>query len=111
MESHNRSPRINHVSWGRLEVEGEAEPYKDAKLFPGGSRQWNWRETGSRRNSRRPFAWNGRMPSCPVRDARVFEGEANRRARVADKGSRGALQQTRENRAGGGTFPHDVLMK
>jgi hypothetical protein len=47
MESHNRSPRINHVSWGRLEVEGEAEPYKDAKLFPGGSRQWNWRETGT----------------------------------------------------------------
>ena len=47
IESSNRSPRINHVSWGRLEVEGEAEPYKDAKLFPGGSRQWNWRETGT----------------------------------------------------------------
>ena len=47
METTNRSPRINHVSWGRLEVEGEAEPYKDAKLFPGGSREWNWRETGT----------------------------------------------------------------
>jgi hypothetical protein len=47
MESTNRSPRINHVSWGRLEVEGEAEPYKDAKLFPGGSCEWNWRETGT----------------------------------------------------------------
>jgi hypothetical protein len=45
MERTNRSPRINHVSWGRLEVEGKAEPYKDAKLFPGGSREWNWRET------------------------------------------------------------------
>jgi hypothetical protein len=44
-ESSNRSPRIQHVSWSRLEVEGEAEPYKDAKLFPGGSREWNWRET------------------------------------------------------------------
>ena len=43
----NRSPRVNHVSWGRLEVEGRAEPYKDAKLFPGGSREWNWRETGT----------------------------------------------------------------
>ena len=41
------SPRIKHVSWGRLEVEGRAEPYKDAKLFPGGSREWNWRETGT----------------------------------------------------------------
>jgi hypothetical protein len=47
MESRNRSPRIKHVSWGRLEVEGKAEPYKDAKLFPGGSREWNWRETGT----------------------------------------------------------------
>jgi hypothetical protein len=47
MQSSNRSPRINYVSWGRLEVEGEAEPYKDAKLFPGGSREWNWRETNT----------------------------------------------------------------
>ena len=22
-------------------------PYRDAKLFPGGSREWNWRETGT----------------------------------------------------------------
>ena len=41
------SPRIKHISWGRLEVEGRADPYKDAKLFPGGSREWNWRETGT----------------------------------------------------------------
>jgi len=51
MQSSNRSPRITDVSWGRLEVEGEAEPYKDAKLFPGGSREWNWRET---KTSHRP---------------------------------------------------------
>jgi hypothetical protein len=50
MENHNRSPQINHVSWGRLEVEGTAEPYKDAKLFPGGSREWNWRESGTSHN-------------------------------------------------------------
>jgi hypothetical protein len=47
MQARNRSPRINHVSWGRLEVEGKVEAYKDAKLFPGGSRDWNWRETGT----------------------------------------------------------------
>lgn len=41
------SPRITHVSWGQLDVEGRAEPYKDAKLFPGGSREWDWRETGT----------------------------------------------------------------
>jgi hypothetical protein len=47
MTTSNRSPKIKHVSWGRLEVEGQTEPYKDAKLFPGGSREWNWRDTGT----------------------------------------------------------------
>ena len=47
MKDQNCSPQITHVSWRRLEVEGKAEPYKDAKLFPGGSREWNWRETGT----------------------------------------------------------------
>jgi len=47
IESRNPSPRILHVSWGKLEVEERAEPYKDAKLFPGGSREWNWRDTGT----------------------------------------------------------------
>ena len=50
VESTDPSPRIKHVSWGRLEVEGKADPYKDAKLFPGGSRGWNWRETGTGHN-------------------------------------------------------------
>jgi hypothetical protein len=47
VKEQKHSPRITHVSWGRLDVEGKAEPYKDAKLFPGGSREWNWRETGT----------------------------------------------------------------
>ena len=47
IKSSNRSPRISHVSWGCLEVEGQTEPYRDAKLFPGGSRDWNWRETNT----------------------------------------------------------------
>jgi hypothetical protein len=47
VKDQNCSPQITHVSWGRLEVEGKAEPYKDAKLFPGGSREWDWRETGT----------------------------------------------------------------
>jgi len=41
------SPRIAHVSWGRLDVEGYP-PFKDAKVFPGGAREWDWRETGTR---------------------------------------------------------------
>jgi hypothetical protein len=47
MEGESRSPRITHLSWGRIEVEGAAAPYKDAKLFPGGSREWDWSETGT----------------------------------------------------------------
>jgi hypothetical protein len=42
-----RSPKITHLSWGRIEVEGRDKPFKDAKLFPGGSREWDWRETGT----------------------------------------------------------------
>ncbi len=47
MDEKQRSPRITHLSWGRLEVEGQRAVFKDAKLFPGGSRAWNWRETGT----------------------------------------------------------------
>ena len=50
MESSNRSPQVKNVSWGRLEIEGRAGPYKDAKLFPGGSREWNWRQTRTSHN-------------------------------------------------------------
>ena len=46
MEAKTRSPRITHVSWGRMEVEGGLH-FKDAKVFPGGSREWDWRETGT----------------------------------------------------------------
>ena len=41
------SPRISHLSWGHIEVEGHP-PFKDAKVFPGGAREWDWRETGTR---------------------------------------------------------------
>jgi hypothetical protein len=38
------SPRITHLSWGRLETEGGA--FKDARLYPGGVEEWDWNETG-----------------------------------------------------------------
>ncbi len=47
MSSSDRSPRITGLSWGRTEVEGAGDPYKDAKLWPGGSRGWDWNETGT----------------------------------------------------------------
>ncbi|HXG30678.1 MAG TPA: Mth938-like domain-containing protein [Thermodesulfobacteriota bacterium] len=42
------SPRITRLSWGLIEVEGEERPFKDAKVFPGGAREWDWNETGTR---------------------------------------------------------------
>lgn len=41
------SPRITHISWGCLEIEGREQPFKDAKLYPGGARAWDWNETGT----------------------------------------------------------------
>jgi hypothetical protein len=41
-----RSPRIVALAWGKIEVEG-AGTFRDAKLFPGGARAWDWRETGT----------------------------------------------------------------
>ena len=46
-EGENTSPRIVSISWGRMEVEGLA-PGKDFKLYPGGGREWDWSETGTR---------------------------------------------------------------
>lgn len=40
-----RSPRITALSWG--EVETEAGTFRDAKLWPGGGRGWDWNETGT----------------------------------------------------------------
>lgn len=52
MSAGDVAPRITSLSWGRIEVEGEREgstlSFKDAKLFPGGAREWDWNETGTR---------------------------------------------------------------
>ena len=42
-----RAPRILECRWGRVSVEGHGT-VKDAKLYPGGARAWDWRETGTR---------------------------------------------------------------
>jgi len=42
-----RSSKILAVSWGRMEIEGIGTG-KDFKLYPGGGREWDWNETGTR---------------------------------------------------------------
>ncbi|XP_056621992.1 mth938 domain-containing protein [Triplophysa dalaica] len=41
------SPEIASLSWGHMEVKGCSASYKDCKVWPGGSRAWDWRETGT----------------------------------------------------------------
>lgn len=43
----SESPAIEHLSWGRLVVAGHGA-FKDAKLYPGGAKAWDWAETGTR---------------------------------------------------------------
>lgn len=42
-----KSPRIDGIEWGRISVAGSGT-FKDAKIFPGGAHEWDWRETGTR---------------------------------------------------------------
>jgi hypothetical protein len=45
-ERKKRSPRITTLAWGRIEVDGVGA-FRDAKVFPGGAREWDWKETGT----------------------------------------------------------------
>jgi hypothetical protein len=41
------SPPVTGLSWGQIEIDGQTR-YRDAKLYPGGSREWDWNETGTK---------------------------------------------------------------
>jgi hypothetical protein len=43
------TPVVQDLSWGEVTVEeaGQMHQYRDAKLWPGGSRNWDWNETGT----------------------------------------------------------------
>jgi hypothetical protein len=46
MNDHPRSPAIEHLAWGITKVYGLGTG-KDVKLWPGGGRAWDWRETNT----------------------------------------------------------------
>jgi hypothetical protein len=46
-EDQERSPEVRDHGWGYVEVEGLGR-LRDAKLWPGGGRAWDWNETGTR---------------------------------------------------------------
>ncbi len=80
------SPKIRKLSWGRIEVEGIEAPFKDAKLFPGGAREWDWRETGA---DHRPGVQIADVEELVARGAEVV---------VLTRGMLGALQIRPETR-------------
>jgi hypothetical protein len=43
----SNAPVITERTWGEVVVEGHGA-FRDAKLWPGGARGWDWDETGTR---------------------------------------------------------------
>jgi hypothetical protein len=41
--------KIADISWGSMEVavHGQMQLFKDCKVWPGGARAWDWKETGT----------------------------------------------------------------
>ncbi|XP_037056518.1 mth938 domain-containing protein-like [Peromyscus leucopus] len=40
-------PKTASLSWGQMKRQGSPLTYKDCQVWPGGSRAWDWRETGT----------------------------------------------------------------
>ena len=64
-----RSPLLARLRWGRVEVEGIPRPFRDVKLYPGGARAWDWRETGT---AHRPGIQLGDVEELLAHGARVI---------------------------------------
>jgi hypothetical protein len=47
MQDEQTSPKINSITWGRIEVEDHGT-FKDARIYPGGAEEWDWNQTGTR---------------------------------------------------------------
>ena len=43
--TNTRAPAIADLSWGSIDT--DAGSFRDAKLWPGGGRNWDWNETGT----------------------------------------------------------------
>jgi hypothetical protein len=41
------SPKAGLHAWGQIDIEGLGS-FRDVKLWPGGGREWDWEETGTR---------------------------------------------------------------
>lgn len=46
MSAKLESPRVEHIEWGKMRIEGVGAG-RDFKLYPGGGREWDWTETNT----------------------------------------------------------------
>lgn len=76
------APAITALSWGSVST--EAGTFRDAKLWPGGGRAWDWNETGT---SHEPGVQPADVAELLDRGARVV---------VLGRGQHGRLQVTDE---------------
>lgn len=54
--------RISSISWGQIAIDSNSiSKAKDCKLYPGGGREWDWRETGTRHQ---PGVQQGDVEEC-----------------------------------------------
>ncbi len=82
MKTKTISPKITSLHWGEVNV--DSTKYKDAKLFPGGSRKWDWNETGTRHS---PGIQSADIKELLEHDAQVIilsEG-INKRLKTSDE--------------------------
>jgi hypothetical protein len=47
VNSTEHSPKVGDHAWGQIVIEGLGS-FRDVKLWPGGGREWDWEETGTR---------------------------------------------------------------
>lgn len=95
------SPLVHELHWGRVDT--DAGNFRDAKLWPGGGRSWDWNETGTRhvpgiqaadvvevldRGATRVVLSRGQQHRLRVTDAAL--------AAIADRGSRAEVLPTGE---------------
>ena len=72
-----RAPEIVEDEWGKLVV-AEWGTFKDAKLFPGGAREWNWDETGTRHVPGIQIQDVAELLDYPLTDIVLSRGRHNR---------------------------------
>jgi len=73
------APLVTGSGWGYIEIEGQHR-LKDVKLYPGGFRTWDWRETGT-----------GHSPGIQPADVKELLEHGSRKV-ILSRGRFGRLQ-------------------